>query len=110
MENKELELRKKERENLEFKEENLKRKQDLLEKEKYEIHKKEINFFPKQVGKYFKTKSGERFFKILDYDGKIFEVKYYNLGDNVEKTFNISVYNIFEIEEISEEEYFKNLK
>jgi hypothetical protein len=125
--NKELELRKREseilkakKENLKVEEENLKIKKDLLKKQEKEMYKKEEDFFSKQVGKYFKSKSGKRFFHILCYGFSsyynygLFEVKYYDLGNNIEKSVPISVYSVFgldfETKEITEEEYLKNLK
>jgi hypothetical protein len=122
MKNKELELRKRNRVLLKALEEELESKKEFVKEEQEIMYKKEKDFFSKQVGKYFKTKSGKRFLKILDYgitshnNHNIFDVKYYDLGDKIEKSYFTSVYSVFgfdfefETQEITEEEYLKNLK
>ncbi len=65
------------RKNIQALKEDLKRKQLFLRKENKEMFQKEELFFSQQVGKYFKSKSGKRFFKILYYKR---ELPYWECG------------------------------
>jgi len=111
------------RKNLQMLEDDLKRKQLFLEKQKKEMFQKEDLFFSQQVGKYFKSKSGKRFFKILSHEKEspyvircgIFYIDFFDLKDRVEhKDKPTTCYNVFgqdfETQEITEDEYYSALR
>ncbi len=110
------------RKNIQALEKDLKRKQLFLEKENKGMFQKEELFFSQQVGKYFKSKSGNRFFKILYYERELpywecggFNVNYFDLKDRIEhKKKSTTCYNVFsndfEAQEITEDEYYSALK
>jgi len=109
------------RKNLQILEDNLKRRQLFLEEQKKEMFQKEELFFSQQVGKYFKSKSGKRFFKILSYDSEspyaecgVFYIDFFDLNYREEqKDKPTTCYNVFghdfETQEITEDEYYSAL-
>ena len=108
------------RKNLQMLEDDLKRKQLFLEEQKKELFQKEELFFSQQVGKYFKSKNGKRFFKILSYEREspywdcgVFDIDFFDLNKEEQKDKPTTCYNVFghdfETQEITEDEYYSAL-
>ena len=108
------------RKNLQMLEDDLNRKQLFLEEQKKELFQKEELFFSQQVGKYFKSKSGKRFFKILSYEREspycdcgVFDIDFFDLNEKEQKDKPTTCYNVFghdfETQEITEDEYYSAL-
>ena len=108
------------RKNLQMLEDDLKRKQLFLEEHKKELFQEEELFFSQQVGKYFKSKSGKRFFKILSYEREspycgcgVFDIDFFDLNEKEQKDKPTTCYNVFrhdfETQEITEDEYYSAL-
>ena len=102
-------------------EEDLERRKKVIENQKNYISKKEEEFFSEQVGKYFESKSGKRFFKILSYEKEgyqgewgVYNINYFDLKDKIEHKDKLTTYYTvfgldFEIQEITEKEYNKHI-
>ena len=110
------------RKNINLLEEDLTRKRLFIKKQWKEILQREELFFAQQIGKYFKSESEKRFFKILSYerdspycDCGVFDINFFDLKDRIEhKDKSTTCYNVFghsfEIIEISKEVYYNILK
>jgi len=109
------------RKNIKALEVDLKRRKLFIEKKQKEIYKEEEIFFSQQVGKYFKSKSGKRFFKILNYEREslycecgVFYIDFFDLKDRIEHKHKLTTcYNVFghefETQEITEDDYYSTL-